>query len=191
MSTLREISIPTGDTDSYALCNFLLYLSNALQNFPNIIIYDMEIAYLNIQTLDNDVERQLRFFRNEFQQQQDAATAQEKPLPAQAIYDFNTELEDIKANLSNCGLVTNAAQFYRASKCNYFLLASAPNRCWLRSQAFKSFPTGAQLLDALEKHQERRADWHAYAIRITNRKVSTLNTQSNILLSALDVHLRS
>jgi hypothetical protein len=189
MSGLHDIEIPTGDTDSYTLCSFLSHLSNALQNHPNIIIYDMEVAYLNKKLLDNDVERQLKFFRHEFQLRQETVTAQGNPLPAEAIDDFNTELEEIEANLSNCGLVTNAARFYKASKCNYFLLASAPNRCWIRSQAFKSLPIGTQLLDALQKHQERRADWHAYAIRITNRKVCILDIHYNIFLIIIDVYL--
>jgi hypothetical protein len=138
------------------------------------------VAYLNQKTLDNDVDRQLKFFQHEFEQQQEAATVQGNPLPAAAIENFQTELKEIEANLSNCGLVTNAARFYKASKCNYFLVASAPNRCWIQSQAFKNLATGAQLLDALQKHQERRADWHAYAIRIINRKVGNLTTQDNI-----------
>jgi len=183
MSGLRELAMPTGDTDSYALCTFLTCLCNALQSSPNIILYDMEVAYLNKQTLDNDVERQLSFFKNEFQLQQEAAMARGSPLPVQAFENFKNELKEIEDNISNCGLVTNAARFYKATKCNYFLVASAPNRCWIRSQAFKNLPIGPQLLDALQKHQERRADWHAYAIRITNRKVSTLNTQDGILFA--------
>src|SRR5579871_469694 len=174
MSGLRELVIPTGDTDSYTLCEFLTSLGNSLKSHPNIIIYDMEVAYLNQRTLDNDVQRQLTFFQNEFEVQQEVATAQGSPFLAKAIEDFKTELEEIEANLSNCGLVTNAARFYRANKCNYFLVASAPNRCWVRSQAFKNLPIGPKLLDALQKHQERRADWHAYGIRISNRKVGNL-----------------
>jgi len=174
MSGLRELVMPTGDTDSYTLCEFLTRLSNALQSHPDIIIYNMEVAYLNKGTLDNDVERQLRFFQHEFELQQEAATAQGSPISAKAIDDFKTELKEIEANLFNCGLVTNAVRFYRATKCNYFLVASAPNRCWVRSQVFKNLPVGLQLLDALQKHQERRADWHAYGIRIMNRKVGNL-----------------
>ncbi len=176
MSGLRELAMPTGENDSYALCAFLTSLCNALLPFPNIILYNMEVAYLNKETLDNDVERQLRFFKLEFEHQQEAAMAQGTPLPAAAIDNFKTELKDLEANLSNCGLVTNAARFYKATKCNYFLVASAPNRCWLQSHAFKNLPPGPQLLDGLQKHQERRADWHAYAIRIMNRKVNSLIT---------------
>jgi len=140
----------------------------------------MEVAYLNKEMLDNDVERQLRFFRLEFEQQQKAAMAQGNPLPPAAIDNFKTELKDLEANLSNCGLVTNAARFYKATKCNYFLVASAPNRCWIQSYAFKNLPSGPQLLDALQKHQERRADWHAYAIRIINRKVNSSIPRTDI-----------
>jgi len=129
MSSLRELAMPTGDNDSYALCEFLTCLRNALQPYPNIILYDMEVAYLNKKTLDNDVERQLRFFKLEFEHQQEAAIAQGSPLPADAIDNFKTKLKDLEANLSNCRLVTNAARFYKATKCNYFLVASAPNRC--------------------------------------------------------------
>jgi hypothetical protein len=176
MSRLRDVDIPNGENDSYAVCAFLTRLCNAIQPYPDITIYDMEVAYLNKERLDNNVEQQLRFFRQEFQLQQEAATVQGSPLPANAIDNFEAELKEIEANLSNCGLVTNAAQFYKATKCNYFLVASAPNRCWIQSQAFKSLPAGTQLLDALQKHQERRADWHAYAIRIINRKVYHLIT---------------
>ena len=168
MSGLRELAMPTGDNDSYALCEFLTCPHNALQPYPNIILYDMEVAYLNKETLDNDVERQLRFFNLEFRHRQEAAMAQGTPLPAEVIDNFKTELKDLETNLSNCGLVTNAARFYKATKCNYFLVASAPNRCWIRSYAFKNLPLGAELLDALQKHQERCADWHAYAICIIN-----------------------
>ena len=189
MSGLQELAMPTGDTDSYALCAFLACLCNALQSSPNIILYDMEVAYLNKQMLDNDVERQLRFFEHEFQLQQEAAIAQGSPLLPTAIDIFKTELKEIEANLSNCGLVTNAARFYKATKCNYFLVASAPNRCWIRSHVFKNLPIGPQLLYALQKHQERCADWHAYAICIINRKVSTLNIQDDILLIVQDVYL--
>ena len=182
MSGLRELALPTGENDSYALCAFLTSLRNALLPYPNIILYDMEVAYLNKETLDNDVERQIRFFKQEFEHQQEAAIAQGSPFSAEAIDNFKTELTDLEANLSNCGLVTKAARFYKATKCNYFLVASAPNRCWLRSHAFKNLPPGPQLLDALQKHQESRADWHAYAIRITNRKVNCLNTQHDVLL---------
>jgi hypothetical protein len=71
----------------------------------------------------------LRFFKLEFEHQQEVAMSHGTPLPAKAIDDFETELKDLEANLSNCGLVTNAAQFYKATKCNYFLVASTPNRC--------------------------------------------------------------
>ena len=69
----------------------------------------MEVAYLNKETLNNDVERQLKFFKLEFEHQQEAAMAQGLPLPAAAIDNFKTELKDLEANLSNCRLVTNAA----------------------------------------------------------------------------------
>jgi hypothetical protein len=79
MSGLRELAIPTGDTDSYTLCTFLIQLCNALQSSPNIILYNIEVAYLNKQMLNNNVERQLRFFKHEFQLQQEAAIAQGNP----------------------------------------------------------------------------------------------------------------
>ena len=129
MSGLRELAIPTGDTDNYTLCEFLTRLGNALQSHPDIIIYDIEVAYLNKGTLNNDVERQLRFFEHEFELQQEAAIAKGRPFSAKAIQNFKTELKEVEANLSNCGLVINAARFYRATKCNYFLVALAPNRC--------------------------------------------------------------
>ena len=69
----------------------------------------MEVAYLNKQILDNDVERQLRFFEHEFQLQKEAAIAQGCPLLPIAIDNFKTELIDLEANLSNCRLVTKAA----------------------------------------------------------------------------------
>ena len=109
MSGLQELVIPTGDTDSYTLCAFLTRLSNALQSCPDIIIYDMEVAYLNKKLLDNDVERQIMFFKHEFQLQQEAAIAQGSPLTAKSIDDFKKELKEVEANLSNCGLVTKAA----------------------------------------------------------------------------------
>ena len=109
MSGLRELAMPTGENDSYALCVFLTSLCNALLPFPNIILYNMEVVYLNKETLDNNVERQLRFSKLEFKHQQEAAMAQGTPLPAAAIDNFKTELKDLEANLSNCGLVTNAA----------------------------------------------------------------------------------
>ena len=63
MSGLRELALPTGENDSYALCAFLTSLRNALLPYPNIILYDMEVAYLNKETLDNNVEHQIKFFR--------------------------------------------------------------------------------------------------------------------------------
>jgi hypothetical protein len=190
MSGLRELAMPTGDTDSYTLCTFLTQLCNALQSTPNIILYNIEVVYLNNQMLNNNVERQLRFFEHEFQLQQEAAITQGTPFPVQALDNFKIELKEIKTNLSNCGLVTNAARFYKATKCNYFLVASAPNCCWIRRQVFKNLPIGRQLLDALQKHQERRADWHVYVICIINRKVSTLNIQDDILLIVQDIYLQ-
>ena len=94
----------------------------------------------------------MRFFKHEFQLQLKAAVAQGNPLAAKAIDDFKEVLKEIEVNLSNCGLVTKAARFYKATKCNYFLVASTLNRCWVQSQAFKNLSIGAQLLDALQKH---------------------------------------
>jgi hypothetical protein len=191
MSGLQQLAIPTSETDSYALCAFLTSLCNALLPFPNIILYNIEVAYLNKETLNNNIEHQLRFFKLEFKYQQEAAIAQGTPLPAAAIDNFKIELKDLEANLSNCGLVTNAVRFYKATKYNYFLVASVPNCCWLQSHAFKNLLPGPQLLDALQKHQERCADWHVYAIRITNRKVNSSITQYNILLIIGDVYLQT
>src|SRR5436305_5651534 len=101
MSSLRELAMPIGNTNSYDLCEFLTHLCNALQPFPNIILYNMEVAYLNKETLNNDVDRQLKFFQHEFEQQQEAATVQGNPLPLETIENFQTELKEIEANLSN------------------------------------------------------------------------------------------
>ena len=176
MSSLRELAIPTSNTNSYNLCEFLTHLCNTLQPFSNIILYNIEVAYLNKETLNNNVDQQLKFFQHEFEQQQEVAIVQGNPLPLETIENFQTKLKEIEANLSNCGLVTNATWFYKASKCNYFLVASAPNYYWLRSQVFKNLATRAQLLDILQKHQEHYANWHAYAIYITNRKVRNITT---------------
>ena len=55
MLGLRELAMPTGENNSYALCAFLTSLRNALLPYHNIILYNMEVAYLNKETLDNDV----------------------------------------------------------------------------------------------------------------------------------------
>jgi hypothetical protein len=49
--------MPTGENDSYALYAFLTSLYNALLPFPNTILYNIEVAYLNKKTLNNNVER--------------------------------------------------------------------------------------------------------------------------------------
>jgi hypothetical protein len=131
MSRLRDVDIPNGENDSYAVCAFLTCLGDAIQLYPDITIYNIEVAYLNKERLNNNIERQLRFFCQEFQHQQEAATVQGSPLPANTIDNFEAKLKEIEANLSNCRLVTNAVQFYKATKCNYFLVASAPNCCWI------------------------------------------------------------
>ena len=168
MSSLRELAIPTSNTNSYNLCEFLTHLCNALQPFSNIILYNIEVAYLNKETLNNNVDQQLKFFQHEFEQQQEAAIVQGNPLPLETIENFQTKLKEIEANLSNCGLVTNTTWFYKVSKYNYFLVALVPNRYWLRSQMFKNLAIEAQLLDILQKHQEHYANQYVYAIRITN-----------------------
>src|SRR5947209_4998964 len=99
MLGLQELVIPTGDTDSFTLCEFLSRLGNALQSRPDIIIYNIEVAYLNKGMLDNDVERQLRFFQHEFELRKEAAIVQGSPLSAKVIDDFKTELEEVEANL--------------------------------------------------------------------------------------------
>ena len=176
MSSLRELAILIDNTNSYNFYKFLTHLCNALQPFPNIILYNMEVAYLNKEMLNNNVDQQLKFFQHEFEQQQEATIVQGNPLPLETIENFQTKLKEIEANLSNYSLVTNATWFYKASKCNYFLVVLAPNCCWLRSQVFKNLVTRAQLLDTLQKHQEHCANWYAYAICITNRKVHNITT---------------
>jgi hypothetical protein len=158
ISGLRELAIPTGENNSYTLCIFLTSFCNTFLPFPNIILYNIEIAYLNKETLDNNIEHQLKFFKLEFEYQQEAAIAQGTLLLAAAIDNFKTELKDLEANLSNCRLVTNAARFYKATKYNYFLVASVPNCYWIQSYIFKNLLSGLQLLDALQKYQEYRAD---------------------------------
>ena len=189
MSSLGELAIPTGDSNSCSLNNFLTHLSNALAPFPTYIIFDKKVAYTNEVMLNRDVKRQVDYQRKEFESRKEAAIERGMPLSNQDIEDFNTELQEFEEDLSNCGLISNAIRFYKASKCNYFLFASPTNICWIRSQAFRNLPAGDELLDALQKHRERRRDWHAFAVRIQDRKVCVLEFNLCILLTRKDIHL--
>ena len=75
ISGLQELAIPTGKNNSYTFCIFLTSFCNTFLPFSNIILYNIEVVYLNKEILDNNIEYQLKFFKLEFEYQQEAAIA--------------------------------------------------------------------------------------------------------------------
>jgi hypothetical protein len=60
--------------------------------------------------------------------------------------------KDLEEEVANCGLISNAIRLYKVEKVKLFPVASPPNRCWIRSNAFENLPAGEKPLDALQKH---------------------------------------
>jgi hypothetical protein len=189
---LRDIKFPHGASSSVQINTFLQTLQDALvEAGSRSQVYPFELAYENEVNRNRDVHRQMEACRKELQGEIDKAALTD-PFTEEEKQLAESDVQGLEADLINYGLVTVAAQFYRASMCNYFLVATPPAMSWTRSH-HRPAAVAADEEEATEKrHYQRRGDWHAFAIKIDQWKVSLAVTRRDqSVLTITDVHLRS
>ena len=159
LNTLHNLNILGGDATGEQLNFFLYLLHRAAAQYKaetptakQLIVFNKEVAYINATHRGNIIAQAHNALDSDEQEKEEV-----------------DEREAWRAEMQLWGTCQEAVLACKATAINLFLVASHPNLVWENTWGYKF---GGQRNDthARAEHYARRADWHAYAIKIQDRQ---------------------